>query len=360
MILLHADDPGGANFIAPLSERLLKEGIASRFQIAPGLTEYAADRGMKCLTHDRMSGTGRTLAGVKLLLVGSSEDPDCVAHELVDAARAAGIPSLGVVDMKVNADRRFRGRGNDPLGHAPDWLAVTDAAAALAYSSLGYPRDRLLVVGHPHYDQVRAQSRKFEAQDRAHLHKSAYPSAPQGRPVWLFLAEGVDQLNPSVSFRGPDYTLHGRGKNDFRSVIVLEELLDAAAALSPVPWIVLRLHPKNRAEDFIDLVPELGMVSQGGDPLPLVWAADFVFGMTTMLLLETYLLGRPHLSILPRCSERAWLPTIEDGLTGSVCSRDELKRILASGCAGFAAGEDRLPSGAVENLLGFIKQTGRT
>ena len=354
MILLYADDPGGANYLAPLVDALLEHGIPHRFQVAPALAGFSTDRGMNCVVRSNAITADNMLAKVRLLIVGTSEDMDCFAHDLVSAARTRGIASLGVVDMTVNADRRFRGRSNDPLWHVPDWLAVTDDFAAAAFTVLGYPTDRLLVCGHPHYDKVRVQRGKFLLQDCTVLRQVFYPQAPAGRPIWLFLAEGIDQLNPTVSFRSPDYTLHGREGNDFRGVIVLEEVLDAAAELSPRPWVVLRLHPKNRVEDFITLAPELGMVSQTGDPLPLVWAADLVLGMTTMLLLETYLLKRPHLAILPRTVERTWLYTIDKGLTKSVCTRATLRAMLSLPYTSLIPDEDDLSKDSVNRLLAHI------
>mgnify|MGYP000172617298 CR=1 FL=1 len=356
MILLYADDPGGVNYLAPLADALLAERISCQFQVAPELTNYTADRYIKCVVRDGNLNAADILANVELVIVGTSENPDCFAHNLVAAARTINIPSLGVVDMKVNADRRFRGRGVDPLKHVPDWLAVSDDSTADAYIAIGFPSNRLLVCGHPHYDEVRERRNQFQARNPALQRQAAFPMAPANRPIWLFLAEGIDLLNPSVSFRDSDYTLFGRGGSDFRSVIVLEEILDAAAQLNPRPWVALRLHPKNREEDFASLAPELGMISRKGDPLPLVWAADLVLGMTTMLLVETYLLGRPHLSILPRSSERNWLSTLEQGLTKTVCSRGDLLEILFSDLACLNISKDDLPVGAVNNFLDFIGQ----
>lgn len=354
MILLYADDPGGANYLSPLADALTARGVPNRFQIASALARFAADRGMNCVVRSNALTADDMLTNARLLVVGTSEDKNCFAHQLVDAARARKIGSLGVVDMAVNADRRFRGQGIDPLRHAPDWLAVPDNTSALAFAELGYPIDRLLVCGHPHYDKVRIQRGSFLTQDRSTLRQTFYPEAPAGRPIWLFLAEGIDQLNRVVSFRNPDYTLHGRGAHNFRTVIVLEEVLDAAAELNPRPWVVLRLHPKNQIEEFSTLAPELGMVSQIGDPLPLVWAADLVLGMTTMLLLETYLLGRPHLAILPRTMERTWLYTTNKGLTKSVCTRSALRAILSSPYEKLVSDMDDLPKDALKQLVGHI------
>ncbi len=354
MILLYADDPGGANYLAPLTDALSEHGISNCFVIAPALVAFAADRGFTCVVRANTVTAEGMLNDVSLLVVGTSEDKGCFAHKLVDVARARNITSLGVVDMGINADRRFRGFGVDPLRHAPDWLAVTDESSAVAFTKIGFPVDHLLVCGHPLYDKVRTQRLTFLEQDLNMMRQCCYPEAPAGRPIWLFLAEGIDQLNPEVSFRSPDYTLHGRGVHDFRGLVVLEEVLDAAAELDPRPWVVLRLHPKNKLEDFRPLTQELGMVSQTGDPLPLVWAADLVIGMTTMLLIETYLLGRPHLAVLPRISEKTWLYTTSEGLTQTTFTREELRAFLSLPYEKLVPQGDMLPKDAVKILLSIL------
>lgn len=356
VILLYADDPGAANYLAPLPPTLEVSGLRSRFVINPALSSYAADRNMACVTRSPTTEPEDLLSDVRLLVVGTSENPSCFGHRLTDAARRLGTPSLGVVDMEVNAARRFRGLSEDPLHHAPDFLAVTDKGSRDAFVGLGFPSDRIAVCGHPHYDRVRLRRAGFEAQDREALRRSLFPEAPPGRPIWMFLAEGVDQLNPSVSFRTDDYTLHGRGDTDFRAAIVLEEILDAAAALSPRPWIVLRLHPKNRLEEFDVCRAEVDAVSSGGDPLPMVWVADLVIGMTTMLLLEAYLLGQRHLAVLPRASEKSWLATLANGSTPFVCTRADLALCLASGSTASDQSEDHLPHDAEKLLVDCIHQ----
>lgn len=352
MILLYADDPGAANYLAPLPSALGVSGMSSRFVIDPALATYAADRNMVCVARPPDTEPEELLSGIRLLVVGTSENPACFGHRLTDAARRLGTPSLGVVDMEVNAARRFRGSSEDPLHHAPDFLAVTDKGSREAFAGLGFPADRIAVCGHPHYDRVRLRRADFQAQDREALRRSLFPDAPPGRPIWLFLAEGVDQLNPSVSFRNDDYTLHGRGDTDFRAAVVLEEILDAAAALGPRPWIVLRLHPKNRLEEFDVCRVEVDAISSSGDPLPMVWAADLVIGLTTMLLLEAYLLGRPTLAVLPRISEKEWLVTASNGLTPTVATRNELAAALKtiSGSDAKAATRDMLPKGCVNRV----------
>ena len=56
--------------------------------------------------------------------------------------------------------------------------------------------------------------------------------------------------------------------------------------------------------------------------------ADLVAGMTTMLLQEAAIMGKPTLSIVPRSAETRSLPTVRAGITQCVTTRKELQEIL--------------------------------
>lgn len=352
-ILLYADDPGGANYLAPLKPALEQAGYRCRFLVASALADFVRQRDMDAEVRTNQSAEN-LLQQINLVLVGTSEDRACFAHQLSDLAKLQGIPSIGVVDMTVNAARRFQGASNDPLHHAPTWLAVPDDVCRTAYIELGFSPDRVVICGHPYYDVVRSKREELNNISRKTLRNRIYPDAPPDRPVWLFLAEGVDRLDRSQSFRTPEYTLVGRGDSDFRACIVLEELLDATADIHPQPWIALRPHPKTKLIDFLPVEKELGTIDKSGNPWEAVWAADLVVGMTTMLLLETLLLERPHLSIIPRECEMRWLPTLELGLTPFATTREAIRTQLKSLKNDFSGSADRLPSGAVSKVLDLV------
>lgn len=327
MILLYADDPGAANYLAPIA-RALEGKRPAQFIVDSALRSFIMDRGIACSIRQE-TAPDRLLHGADLLVVGTSENPDCFGHQLTIVARQSGCTSLGVIDMQVNAARRFKGRSAAPLAFAPDYLAVPDQGSSDAFTALGFPTERVFLCGHPLYDDVRERRRQFERTPPARA--AVFPEARAGAPIWLFIGEGVDQLDPPVSFRSSGYTLHGRGDTDFRGAIVLEEIVAAAASQPVRPWIVLRLHPKNQLEEFAPCLSGVDAVSSEGDPLPLLWTADLVFGMTSMLLLEAALLGRPHLSVLPRGEEREWLATLPSGVTPTVTTAAELTAQLAAG-----------------------------
>lgn len=289
---------------------------------------FLLDRGVACADFPLATEPEGLLAALspRLLLAGTSQNPSSPVLGLSDEFKRRKLPTVAFVDMAADADLRFKGLSDAPLKHAPDCLVVVDRTTESAFLNLGFAASRIHVCGHPAYDRVRRHARALAECDLSLLRERVLGSDPSPRPVWLFAAEhgaGDQRLR-----RSADYTLHGRGGSDERVGIVLEEILDARSSMTPRPFLALRLHPKNTLEEFAHYVPEVDIVSQGGDPLELIWASDLVLGMSSILLMEAALAGRPTLSVVPRECERAWCPSVTDGLTPCVTKRDELRRKL--------------------------------
>jgi hypothetical protein len=187
-----------------------------------------------------------------------------------------------------------------------------------------------------------------------------FPSNHKDDLVVVFVSEISTGLNPSKYSRLPDYTLTGRGTRMDRTEIVLEEFLDAAAQLKPSPYLVLRMHPKNTKEELASFLGDFRQISEKEAPLKLVYAADLVVGMTSMLLLEAAIMGRPTLSIVPRVAEKESLPTIRAGITPCVTTRDELRAILpdllGKNSQSVASGIDQfIYPGSLQRTVAFIE-----
>lgn len=263
----------------------------------------------------------------RLLLAGTSQNPDSPVLALIDECKRRGVPTIAFVDMAADADRRFKGRSTSPLEHQPDSLLVADRTTESAFQALGFSAVDLYICGHPAYDRVRQRSQWLAGCDRVELRRKVLGSEPGSRPVWLFVAEHGE--NDPRLIQSPDYTLFGRGHSNRRVDIVLEEVLDARASIDPRPFLVLRLHPKNSESEFAGLLPEVDMVSQGGDPIELVWISDLVVGMSSILLMEAAIAGRSTLSVIPREIEREWCPSVMEGLTPCVATRGQLRMMLS-------------------------------
>jgi hypothetical protein len=268
------------------------------------------------------------------------------------------------VDGFANAAFRFRGTGASPRAHGPDWLAVPDAPTAEAYVSLGWDPGRVGICGHPRWDEVRLSAKAMAARDRRAMRQRLFPLCAPERPVVLFAAEISEGLDPGQYRRSPAYTLEGGPGSQGRTEIVLDEFLDAAAALRPEPYLVLRLHPKQGPDSLVAYRAAFDQISSGGDPLEILYASDAVVGMTSMLLQEAALLGRATLSIVPREEEKAWLPTIAMGITPCASRRPEVREGLGRAVAGrrseaalrFAAAGDSGCAGAVAAWLARIAE----
>ncbi len=328
-VLIAVEDPGAANFVLELPAALERAGLSSRIFACGHAWDYLLDRQVECQQYPSGLQARDFVARhpFRLLLAGTSQNSDSPVLALIDEFKSRRLPAVAFVDMAADADLRFKGRSVDPLQHAPQSLIVADRTTERAFISLGFPFDAIHVCGHPAYDRVRRRAAELAGADLSGLRVKILGKDPAPRPVWMFAAEhGEDDPRQR---RSPEYTLHGRGTSDRRADIVLEEILDVAASLTPRPFVVLRLHPKNSREEFARYLPEVDMVSQGGDPIELIWVSDLVLGMSSILLMEATVAGRPTLSVVPREVERAWSPSVTEDLTPCVTTRDALKSMLS-------------------------------
>lgn len=265
----------------------------------------------------------------RLVAVGTGENRKSFGLDLIAAARAANIPTVGLVDSVVSAAQRFQGTTNNPKAYLPDWLIVPDSATKAAYVSLGVAADRITIIGYVQVDIVREASEKLRQQGRAVVRAKLFPQAGN-RPILIFIAETLGGIEPTEYQQSTDYTLWGRGKTHDRTRIVLEEVLDVLSEIKPRPYVVLRLHPKNTPEEFTAYANEVDQMSQKEPSISVVFASDFIVGMTSTLMFEAAILGRPTLSIIPRESEKSWLPSVVAGVTRQVTTREQIKSELAS------------------------------
>ncbi|HOI72916.1 MAG TPA: hypothetical protein PLO63_02105 [Syntrophales bacterium] len=328
-VLVYVEDPGAANYCLDLPGALERKGLRTRLLSEGYALPYLLSRGSRVEAIQQPASAREILdeACPRLLVVGTSDNPDSFGFELTSEACSRGLANVAVIDAFGNSDKRFRGRTDEPLHHAPDWLVVPDIWTKEAYVALGFPEGRIAVCGHPHYDRVLRQAELLEAKDRRQQRRSLFHNEHDERPVCIFGAEiSVGRSGPRQ--RSPEYTLAGRGERHGRTEIVLEEFLDAVSLLERKPYLILRLHPKNTLEELAPYLSSFDQISKNEPSIEIVHAADFIVGMTSILLVEAAIMGRPTLSIVPRFVETKSLATIRCGLTISVTTREKLRAVL--------------------------------
>ena len=363
-VLIFVEDPGATNYLASLPPQLIRRGMSVRVLADGRAPDLLGAMGIDFDSVPPNSGAEYVLASPspRLVVIGTAENPDTLGLKLVKEARGRGIPTIGVVDTRVNAERRFRGKGGDSLGFAPDWVLVPDEGTKEAYVSLGYPSGQVVVCGNPHHEYVLSVEKDLAERGQADVRRSVLPDVTNGRTVVVFASEVSDGLDPEQFRLSKEYTLFGRGSNVGRTEIVLEEFLDALDDVQPRPYLVLRLHPKNSREDLSAFVDDFDYVSSEGDPLELLYAADAVVGLTSMLLYEAVLMRRPTMSIVPRAVELEWLPSIQMGLTPYATTRSQVKGLLVdllrrSSHGAIATDQtDMIVSDSLQRVAGFVEQ----
>ncbi|MGH8671301.1 MAG: hypothetical protein ACREUA_04590 [Burkholderiales bacterium] len=361
-VLIFVEDPGAVHYIAALPAALEDRGRKIVVLSAGIATEYLEQRGIRHKKLTASAAPGQILRNInpRLLLVGTASNPDTAGLKLIAAARSARIPSVGVVDAAMNSGFRFRGRSDNPLAYAPDWILVPDEVTRNSFLELGARSERVLALGHPHYDFVIGLAETWRHKPHAHFRKQVFPDVPTDRAIVVFVSEGSARITPISKKDLAEFTLHGRSGTNGRTEIVLEELIEALASVTLKPYVVLRIHPRDDETDFAAYSGTIDKISKDEPALEVVYAANLVVGMTSMLLTEAALLGCAVLPIIPRKAEIEWLPLTRSGaLTAATTQTAIAKRLreLLSNTKGREQAErlrQAYPKGSTDQIAGFL------
>tara|TARA_Y100000589_G_scaffold266278_1_gene257451 strand:- start:223 stop:1293 length:1071 start_codon:yes stop_codon:yes gene_type:complete len=319
-VLVFVEDPGVANMVIDFPD-FFKE-LNFKFQIIAN--NFASDiLSKKSIRHIKIVNKKELKNYLKLkefdiFLVGTSENKNSLALNLIDIAKDKKILSIGLVDMMANYNFRFSGSSSNPLLHKPDKLIVTDENTKLKFINLGFEKENIYTCFHPQEQRIKQLRKTF-------LKQKIEETKINQR--WLFVSESSDVLNPKESFLNKDFTLRGRGKCNWRTGIVLEEILDIIKTFNPKPELVLRMHPKNIKTQFIDWSDEF-VFDEIEDPLQSVWQSDVILGMSSNLLVEAMHLSKPVFSVLTRSSEKEWMDELKMDYIYSVFNRKDLNKLL--------------------------------
>ena len=360
-LLIFVEDPGAANMVADVPRLLTDRGHTVHLATSGVATAYLGQRGVSVspLRPDEDLERLVTSVAPRVIVVGTAENPDSPGLKLVALAAARQIPSVGVVDSSTHMAFRFRGRSDHPLEFCPNHLIVPDAASGIGLTALGLGKERIIVVGHPHWDHVRSASRALDRRDRVELRRRHFKLSSD-RTAILFAAELSSGIDASQFHETAGYTLTGSSGTRGRTEIVIEEFLAALAPRRAELHLVLRLHPKQAGGELSDYRDHFDTVSRAEPSLEVVHAADAVVGMTSMLMVEATLMQRPTLAILPRVQEAAWLPTLQAGLTPYACDRASVRagitRLLdAPELPDPETLEESFPSGALDRIIAALE-----
>lgn len=328
-VVIFAEDPGALAFVEPLVKFLRAGGYSVILAAAGIAAKVLSEKNFPFVLLEGETNAQELLteARPKLIVVGTAENPRTAGLALIDAGRSQKITTVGVVDAPMNAEKRFSGIHLDPLAHKPDFIVVPDETTRAEFLKLGFSSGSVMALGHPQLDVVLGKLAAFDVRGKQAMRKELFPKVGEKEKIIIFLDEGPRRLDILSAEYLNSCTLHGTSESPGRTEIVLEEFLLSFRKLkegNPHYYLVLRLHPKSVPDDYNRFRSSVNEIHSGGSALEVIYCSDLVVSSTTILLLESALLARKTLSIVPKQEEGNWLMSVRNGATPCAWKRADI------------------------------------
>jgi len=373
-ILLFARDPGGANTILSLVEAMQDRGYE--------LLLYGKETALKRYQHFGLQGMDITCLLEKIdaehwqeflererpdfIITGTSGD-DFSERTLWKAAAIMGIPSFAILDQWINYGLRFSPYGLNQKDQyekerqhpfLPDRILVMDEEARQEMIKTGIEAKRILVSGQPYFDLLLRQQKEDHTLQNAQT-RQALQIAPNDY-VLFYVSESIRQDYSVASGEMPYW--------GYDEISILKELLQVLQPIireetRPV-YLLIKKHPLERSDSYWQVLQEMDcgnlkvqVVDGNVDSGSLVLASDLICGMSSMLLLESVLLGKPTLSI--QIGLRRESPFILDkkGVLTSILNRQDLEEIILKMMQGdqFTCEAWTIGDGAIDKVIQLME-----
>jgi hypothetical protein len=317
-VVVVCGDPGGANAMAPVLERLQSDGQviarALAYREARTVWQRAGLKFVEIPEETAEEAASNLLLDnrARALAVGTSMNSAGLEKKFVRAARQLGTPSLAVLDFWSN----YLGRFSDATGRlslVPDLIAIMDDTARAEMLELGFDASRLVVTGQPAFDALPSLRTSFSAARRRRIRRAL--RVEPGALLVTFASQplaavfGTSPANPAYL----GFTEHD----------VLAALLASLQGLAKqgVQLVLAVLpHPREDPGTFEQLSSgDLTIVVSSRElPREVVMSSDLVVGMNSVLLMEACYLGCPTLSLQPGLLQADSLPTNRTGISRPV------------------------------------------
>ena len=291
IILCFSCEPGGAEVLIPVI-RLLHADRAYRVIVLSyglGATRFAG-KGIECIeigpvAKDDLYLIEQYRPDLIISSATSLPERDMSEKHLWHNARRQGVPTLAFIDQWQNYAPRFSGATpQERLAYLPDYINCIDDLGEAEMLREGFQPHLLTKFGHPYLSGLEKSS---AAVDAARI-KADLGFLP-GQNVPLFVSEAIRE------HYGRD-----RGYDQYDAFRLFLELCLADGDTA----VLVKVHPKDCVSGYQRVAAGYGtlkasFVSDALSPAESLAVADRVYGMTSIMLIEAYVLGKPVVSIQP-------------------------------------------------------------
>jgi len=332
-ILAVAHDPGGATALRPVLDVLYRRRDRCLAILAQSsAVEEFEETGLPVVDCGQNSphfsqlyewAASQLLNYKPDLLLTATGGRASFERAFIRASRKLGIKCITVLDSWTNYSRRLLEPGESKLTRSvlPDIVTAIDKFAAAEMQKEGFPAEIIRVIGQPALDEILRWSRQPEVQKCRQFVREHYQLSPD-TPLVVFFSQPIAEMYPpaSMSYRG--YTEHK----------VLADVLQALSELDPQPFLIVKTHPKEDQEKFTKLHYQSTLpltIAKEVATEALIQATDMVIGMTSIVMVKSFLLMKNVISYQPKLIGQDALVISRLGLIKTIKEREGLVAALS-------------------------------
>lgn len=294
MIVFFTSEPGGAAILIPVI-RLLEQQNKYKTIVTGygfGLSRFLQN-GVKCIEINKISRNDMEIFdryNPDLIITSATSLPgfDMSEKYLWHNARAAGVKTLAFLDQWQNYTQRFSGPSDDEkLKYLPDFINCIDSTARKEMVSEGFNDDILFTMGHPYLTGLRDSYNNISFEE---IKKKLNLGIINPEKTLLFVSEAIREHYGSA-----------RGYDQYQ---VLDYFLLNVRRSAPDALVLVKLHPKDEIKNFDEITSKFNDINliychNELSSLESIYIADRIFGMTSIMLIEGFILGKAVVSLQP-------------------------------------------------------------
>lgn len=346
--MIFSRDPGGCNAVSPLVNVLNEQYLVKLYGKDVALKRYEAYNLegidiLDAIENITLKSVEEFLINEKpdFIITGTSAD-DMAEKYIWKSAEKLGIPSFAILDQWTNYGVRFSEFGVSKLKaydkdkrhtYLPQKILVMDEYARRKMIDIGISSGKILVTGHPYFEYLKSTAKQYNRSLITEFRNKVLKCNDKEILI-TFVSEPITKTykenNKDKSYLG--YT----EKTIF--IEFVKVLNSFSKKFERNIKLIIRLHPKEDEDNYDELIhlvdkKYISVSTDNKSPgLELIYASDLICGMSSMFLLESWILEKPIISIQIGLLSSRENPFIlhNKGILESIFSANDLEKELTN------------------------------
>ncbi len=290
-ILFFSCEPGGAEAIIPAIRLLQGDSryhvtvTGYGFGLKRFLSKHIACEDISPVQENDMTVLDQYRPNLIISSATSLPDRDMSEKYLWRNAASKQIKTLAFLDQWQNYATRFSGtKPDERLAYLPDLINCINETGLEEMVQEGFEKKRLIPLGQPYLSDLLESAATL---DQKRIRQQL--GLPLERPIILFVSEPIEE--------------HFGRTRGYTQYSVLDFFMSIVWPKEKGAFLILKCHDKDDPKKYSSYLKPLGsnalLLPPGTAPLDVLVAADKVYGMTSMMLIESFILEKATYSIQP-------------------------------------------------------------